>query len=272
MKCNVRGLLGDAPKLFTAIALSTLLVACGGGGTSGTDSGDLDAGGLDAGDDGGLDAGDDSGLGLDAGETDEGSDFVAGGGIDSDGDGISDENELLVCKGRGGDDPGSTNAEWNDNCNIEYDINPDPDALTEGPFFRSTYAKGIQRVLYCREFGGVAASNEAFSDGIYGPNTYNAVRDFQTAEGLLVDGIVGPQTWGRMQELVEDNSVFISGLSDADYDAFGVVPVDIDTSTVNCQDEVNFYGRIGPDQLIEGWELADTPGSAAKGSFSIAAP
>src|SRR5690606_17284811 len=31
-------------------------------------------------------------------------------------------------------------------------------------------------------------------NGIMGPATRNAVRDFQTREGLPVDGIVGPQT------------------------------------------------------------------------------
>jgi Putative peptidoglycan binding domain/CHAP domain len=32
-------------------------------------------------------------------------------------------------------------------------------------------------------------------DGIFGPNTENAVKDFQTKKGLSVDGIVGPHTW-----------------------------------------------------------------------------
>jgi peptidoglycan hydrolase-like protein with peptidoglycan-binding domain len=32
-------------------------------------------------------------------------------------------------------------------------------------------------------------------DGIFGPQTENAARDFQTAHGLIVDGIIGPQTW-----------------------------------------------------------------------------
>lgn len=36
------------------------------------------------------------------------------------------------------------------------------------------------------------------ADGIYGPNTANAVRAFQSAHGLTVDGIVGPQTTAAM--------------------------------------------------------------------------
>ncbi|WKZ38585.1 MAG: peptidoglycan-binding protein [Anaerolineales bacterium] len=32
-------------------------------------------------------------------------------------------------------------------------------------------------------------------DGIFGPDTADAVKDFQTANGLTVDGIVGPLTW-----------------------------------------------------------------------------
>lgn len=32
-------------------------------------------------------------------------------------------------------------------------------------------------------------------DGAFGPNTANAVKDFQTKKGLSVDGVVGPQTW-----------------------------------------------------------------------------
>ena len=32
-------------------------------------------------------------------------------------------------------------------------------------------------------------------DGIFGPQTENATRDFQTGHGLSVDGIIGPQTW-----------------------------------------------------------------------------
>ncbi|MDP1545160.1 MAG: peptidoglycan-binding protein [Anaerolineales bacterium] len=37
-------------------------------------------------------------------------------------------------------------------------------------------------------------------DGIFGPDTANAVKQFQTANGLSSDGIVGPKTWQKLIE------------------------------------------------------------------------
>jgi len=34
--------------------------------------------------------------------------------------------------------------------------------------------------------------------GVFGQQTYNAVRSFQSRNGLRVDGIVGPETWGAL--------------------------------------------------------------------------
>lgn len=38
-------------------------------------------------------------------------------------------------------------------------------------------------------------------DGIFGENTQNAVRTFQSVFGLTQDGIVGPRTWYRIQDI-----------------------------------------------------------------------
>jgi peptidoglycan hydrolase-like protein with peptidoglycan-binding domain len=35
-------------------------------------------------------------------------------------------------------------------------------------------------------------------DGVFGPATYNSVRNFQSDSGISVDGIVGPQTWSAL--------------------------------------------------------------------------
>lgn len=35
-------------------------------------------------------------------------------------------------------------------------------------------------------------------DGVFGPQTEDAVKDFQLSNGLVVDGIVGPITWSHV--------------------------------------------------------------------------
>jgi len=35
-------------------------------------------------------------------------------------------------------------------------------------------------------------------DGVFGPETEQAVTDFQQSEGILADGIVGPVTWSHL--------------------------------------------------------------------------
>ncbi|WP_053070396.1 N-acetylmuramoyl-L-alanine amidase [Alkalihalobacillus pseudalcaliphilus] len=54
------------------------------------------------------------------------------------------------------------------------------------PNMRGEDVRAVQRKI------GVTA------DGIFGPNTERAVRDFQRKERIAVDGKVGPVTWGRL--------------------------------------------------------------------------
>jgi hypothetical protein len=52
-------------------------------------------------------------------------------------------------------------------------------------------------------------------DGIFGTNTEQAVRAFQTAQGLAVDGVIGPQTWDALFGSASSNRSLIP-IIDAD--------------------------------------------------------
>ena len=51
----------------------------------------------------------------------------------------------------------------------------------------------VERLQFMLNF--VKGTDDLDVDGIFGPKTEAAVRDFQQGENLSVDGIVGRQTW-----------------------------------------------------------------------------
>ena len=55
---------------------------------------------------------------------------------------------------------------------------------------RGLAVKVVQRLLRC------------YPDGLFGPMTDEAVRDFQKRRGLQVDGIVGPKTWLKLTGMI----------------------------------------------------------------------
>ncbi|KAF3889222.1 MULTISPECIES: peptidoglycan-binding domain-containing protein [Nostocales] len=60
----------------------------------------------------------------------------------------------------------------------------------------------LQRILNCLEYGSVA------TDGKFGPQTENAVKQFQgNYPPLAVDGIVGQQTWWQIIRAFADSSL-----------------------------------------------------------------
>ena len=44
------------------------------------------------------------------------------------------------------------------------------------------------------------------TDGVFGPNTEQATRDFQRGQGIAVDGIVGPETRAALSEALEETA------------------------------------------------------------------
>ena len=57
------------------------------------------------------------------------------------------------------------------------------------------HVAGLQGILNGK------AGRELTVDGVFGPRTEAAVRDWQRFFGLTVDGIVGPRTWTTLLEL-----------------------------------------------------------------------
>jgi peptidoglycan hydrolase-like protein with peptidoglycan-binding domain len=71
---------------------------------------------------------------------------------------------------------------------------PNPGQPTIAPGATGDVVRRVQRALRRTPDPGLAV------DGVFGPNTETAVRDFQEGAGLVVDGIVGPATWAALPD------------------------------------------------------------------------
>lgn len=67
---------------------------------------------------------------------------------------------------------------------------PGPQTLGLCPLIKCGMINVVVKLL--QEKLGIA------DDGIFGPNTLNAVKQFQKSNGLEADGIVGPNTWRKL--------------------------------------------------------------------------
>ncbi len=196
-------------------------------------------------------------------------------GFDTDGDGTLDADvngdptdtrptftepsAQFPCGSADGDDNVSANNTWTDNCNISR----------ANQFSTSLYTAGIQRIVWCAGFQGDSGATtvDAFTDGVWGNNTQQAVEAFQSARGLVPDGIVGPNTWQALQdELTDDPLSFISGSS-------GVEPYGVRGD--RCSTTALFLNSVsieGGNFVQGGWQLTQGATNESPVPFSIDNP
>ncbi len=90
-----------------------------------------------------------------------------------------------------------------------------PSETLEYPILRegsnNVYVRILQSMLKSAGFYSGAV------DGIFGPNTKNAVINFQSSQGLTPDGIVGPKTWQALENYVSGSA---KGIIPPDYFKF----------------------------------------------------
>lgn len=78
---------------------------------------------------------------------------------------------------------------------------PEPPTTTTHHIVLENGSEGRQVRLLQQALGGIKV------DGVFGPETEQAVRDFQASNGLTVDGIVGPLTSAALHEKTSDGAL-----------------------------------------------------------------
>jgi peptidoglycan hydrolase-like protein with peptidoglycan-binding domain len=69
---------------------------------------------------------------------------------------------------------------------------PNPGQITISPGATGDAVRVLQRALRRSPMWGFVV------DGVFGPKTEAAVKEFQQGAGLVVDGVVGPLTWAAL--------------------------------------------------------------------------
>ena len=120
-------------------------------------------------------------------------------------------------------------------------------------------------VLYLQYLLKKKGYNNIYDDGIFGPSTEAAVRNFQSAQGLVVDGIVGPSTWKKLVCILNIKDDKLSGL---DYNEMAV-KYDLEVAVIKAVREVesgsygSFLSDGYPPILFEGhifWRQLENEG------------
>lgn len=121
-------------------------------------------------------------------------------------------------------------------------------------------------VLYLQQLLRKKGYTKIYDDGIFGPNTDAAVRNFQLIQGLVVDGIVGPKTWKKLICILNTNDG--KKISELDYNEIAV-KYNLEVAAIKAVREVESgsYGAFLSDDyppiLFEGhvfWKQLENEG------------
>lgn len=214
-------------KQTATLALSAMLVACGG--SDSTDETD--------------------GMG------------TGGGGFDIIETSLTGDSGTATnpCRSGRGTDADSSNDDWSDNCWIERDVDGAVDDQVNQDFADSSYSRAIQRIVWCDDLvdGTILAD---YDDGSFGPNTEMAVMDYQLIHGLTDDGIVGTATWAEMQDYsINYVETRVNDLDLIDIDVYAISSI-----LPACEGLDAFYLQV--DQTTGengGWSMAEEIDEAA---------
>ena len=121
-------------------------------------------------------------------------------------------------------------------------------------------------VLYLQQLLRAKGYTKIYDDGVFGPNTDAAVRNFQLVQGLTVDGVVGPNTWKKLISVL--NTIDGKKITGLDYNEIAV-KYNLDVATIKAVQEVEsgqygaFIAEGYPPILFEGhifWRQLENDG------------